>query len=109
MKREDIEKAQKIIAEMDQLQEQIDEIPRYIVNRQEYEKSGHKYMYIARYFQRFCKGKKNVLKAFKGQCYDDYVLELTEEDLQALVDIRKRKLAELETELEKIGGRECAE
>lgn len=107
--REVIEKANAIITEMDQLQEQINEIPRYIVNRREYEKSNHKYMYIPRFFRRFRDDKQNVLQAFKGHGEKDYVLELTEEDLQALVDIRKRKLAELDAELRKLEVKECAE
>ncbi len=108
MKREEFEEAQKIIAEIDQLQEEITEIPRYIVNRSEYEKSGHKNMYIGRVFHRFHKGKNNVLTAYKSPG-EDYVVELTEEDLRALVDIRKKKIAELKAELGEIGTKEVAE
>lgn len=102
MKREDFEEAKKIIAEIDELKKEIAEIPRYIVNRSVYEESGHKNMYIRRLFRRFYKGKRNVLTAYE-EPGEDYVIELTEEDLQALVDIRWKKVEDLKSRLDEIG------
>ena len=59
-------------------------------------------MYIQRLFQRFYKGKINVLTAYK-EPGKDYVIELTEEDLQALVDIRRKKMEDLKSRLDEIG------
>ena len=57
MKREDFEEAQKVIAEIDKLKEEIAEIPRYIVNRSVYEESGHKKCISKDFSRDFIKGK----------------------------------------------------
>ena len=105
MKMKDFERAKEIVAEIEEIQKQIILIPRSVINRNEYENSGHKYMYIRRLFRKFYNGKENVLTAYKEPGVD-YVLELSEEDLQALVEIRRIKLLELKKELENLGTEE---
>lgn len=89
------EKATQIKNKIADLQKEIKEFPRCVVDVGEYEKTGHKHYYIKRLF------KKEVYKIRipKGYCCKDLEFELSEEDLQALVDIRLRKVKELEKEL----------
>lgn len=91
-----LDKANQIKQQIEQLQKEIDEFPRYIVDRKEYEKSGH--MYIKRFIMR----ERWKLKVPKGVFTKDLEFELSEEDLQALVELRQRKVNQLEKELEKL-------
>lgn len=91
-----LNKANQIKQQIEQLQKEIDEFPRYIVDRKEYEKSGH--MYIKRFIMR----ERWKLKVPKGVFTKDLEFELSEEDLQALVELRQRKVKELEKELEEL-------
>lgn len=91
-----LNKANQIKQQIEQLQKEIDEFPRYIVDRKEYEKSGH--MYIKRFIMR----ERWKLKVPKGIFTKDLEFELSEEDLQALVELRQRKVKQLEKELEEL-------
>lgn len=88
-----LDKANQIKQQIEQLQKEIDEFPRYIVDRKEYEKSGH--MYIKRFIVR----ERWKLKVPKGIFTKDLEFELSEEDLQALVELRQKKVKQLEKEL----------
>ena len=96
MKIETIYKANEIEAKIKELERQIKEFPRYIIDRQQYEKSGH--MYVKRIFERY----KFKIRIPKGYYQKDLELELSEEDLQALVDLRKKKIEELKKRLEEL-------
>ena len=91
----DYNKAAKIINEMQEIKTQIDELPRCIVNYDEYKRSNGRFAYVKRYL-----GRKSRFFVESTKC----ICELSEEDLRALVDIRKNKLIELEKELMAIGG-----
>lgn len=95
MTEETLKKANEIKAEIERLNKEALEIPRYITNHRQYEESGHKYMYIPRRLVR----EKYKLVAFKGHFSKDYEMELTEEDLKALAEIRQKKIAKLKTKL----------
>lgn len=91
-----LNRANEIKRKIDALKKEIEEFPRYIVNREEYEKSGH--MYIKRLIIR----ERWKLKVPKGFFQNDLEFELSEEDLQSLVDLRQKKVKELEKELEQL-------
>lgn len=96
MDKETLNRASEIKRKIEELQKEIEEFPRYIIDRKEYEKSGR--MYVKRFLVR----ERYKLRVPKGYFCDDLEFELSEEDLQALVDIRKQKIKELEEELEKL-------
>lgn len=89
-------RANEIKEEINRLNNEIKELPRYIIDRREYEKTGH--MYIPRRLVR----ERYKLVAFKGHFSKDYEMELTEEDLDALVGIRLNKVTELKKEFEQL-------
>lgn len=95
MTEETLNKANELKAEIERLNKEVLELPRYIINHRQYEESNHKYMYIPRRLVR----ERYKLVAFKGHFSKDYEMELTEEDLKALVKIRIDKISELKTEL----------
>lgn len=96
MNKETLNRANQIKQQIEQLQKEIDEFPRYIVDQKEYEKSGH--MYIKRLLVR----ERYRLRVPKGIYLKDLEFELSEEDLQALVELRQKKVKELEKELEEL-------
>ena len=89
-------KANSIKKRIDGLQEEIKEFPRYIIDQKEYKKSGC--MYVKRFLVR----EKYKLKIPKGYYLKDLEYELSEEDLQALVDIRLRKIEQLQKDLSEL-------
>lgn len=91
-----LDRANEIKAKIEALEKEIKELPRYIIDHKEYKKSGH--MYIGRYLIR----ERYKIKIFKGQFSPDFEIELSEEDLQALIEIRQRKIAKLEEELKNL-------
>lgn len=91
-----LDKANQIKQQIEQLQKEIDEFPRYIVDRKEYEKNGR--MHIKRFIMR----ERWKLKVPKGIFTKDLEFELSEEDLQALVELRQKKVKQLEKELEEL-------
>ena len=96
MTEETLIKANSIKKRIDELQEEIKEFPRYIINREEYKKSGN--MYVKRFLVR----ERCIIKIPKGHSLKDLEYELSEEDLQALVDIRLRKIEQLQKELSEL-------
>ena len=96
MTEETLIKANSIKKRIDELQEEIKEFPRYIINREEYKKSGN--MYVKRFLVR----ERCIIKIPKGHYLKDLEYELSEEDLQALVDIRLRKIEQLQKELSEL-------
>lgn len=96
MDKETLNRASEIKRKIEELQKEIEEFPRYIIDRKEYEKSGH--MYVKRFLVR----ERYKLRVPKGHFCDGLEFELSEEDLKALVDIRKQKIKELEEELKKL-------
>ncbi len=96
MDKETLDRANEIKIEIEKLQREIKEFPRYILNQKEYEKSGH--MYVKRLLER----ERYKLRVPKGYYVKDLEFELSEEDLRALVDLRIQKVKELEKELENL-------
>ena len=96
MNRETLDRADEIKRKIEELEKEIAEFPRYIIDHKEYEKSGR--MYVRRFLIR----ERYKLKVPKGYFSKDLEFELSEEDLQALVELRKRKVTELEEELKKL-------
>ncbi len=96
MNKETLEKANEIKRKIEKLQQEIKEFPRYILDSKEYEKSGH--MYVKRLLVR----ERYKLRVPRGCYVKDLEFELSEEDLQALVDLRIQKVEELEKELENL-------
>ena len=93
---ENLEKAKEIEKKISAIKEEITLIPRVIVDWRGYEESGHKYYYIKRLLKVW--KNKRAIRAIKG--YNRQVeIELSEEDLNALVEIRRNKLKELEKQL----------
>ncbi len=95
MDKETLDRANEIKIEIEKLQREIKEFPRYILDPKEYEKSGH--MYVKRLLVR----ERYKLIVPKG-IVKDLEFELSEEDLRALVDLRIQKVKELEKELENL-------
>lgn len=103
MNEKTLSKATEIKNQIDVLRNEIKEFPRYILNREIYEKSNKKYGYISRNLERVKKRRFCfVLRVHKGYQSNDLIFELSDEDLQALVDIRQRKIETLLNELEKL-------
>lgn len=98
MDKEALRRAMEINEKIKVLKEEITEIPRYILDYREYKKSGH--MYVARMLQRK-KWKFSILIP-KGYYVKDLEFELSEEDLQALVNLRRAKIEKLEEELKNL-------
>lgn len=96
MDKQTLNKANEIKQRIEELQKEIEEFPRYIVDPKEYKKSGH--MYVKRLLIR----ERYKLKVPKGYFQKDLEFELSEEDLQALVELRQKKIAELEEELKSL-------
>ncbi len=96
MDKETLDRANEIKIEIEKLQREIKEFPRYILDQKEYEKSGH--MYVKRLLER----ERYKLRVPKGYYAKDLEFELSEEDLRALVDLRIQKVKELEKELENL-------
>ena len=94
MDKKTLNRANEIKREIEKLQKEINEFPRYIINQKEYEESGC--MYVKRFLVR----ERYKLKVPKGCFVEDLKFELSEEDLQALVGLRVQKIRELEKELE---------
>jgi len=96
-------KATEIKNQIEALKNEIEEFPRYITNRKMYEESNKKYGYISRLLERVKKHRSCfVLRVPKGYQSNDLIFELSDEDLQALTDIRQRKIEALLNELEKL-------
>jgi len=96
MTEETLQKANVIKEQIEFLRKEIEEFPRYILHPKDYEETGHGY--VKRILERY----KYKLRVPKGYYVKDLEFELSEEDLQALVGIRKRKVEELLKELEKL-------
>ena len=96
MKRKTFQRAEEISKEIKRLENEIIEFPRYIVDKKAYEESG--YMYVKRILERY----KFKVRIPKGVFQKDLEFELSEEDLQALVELRVKKVKELEKELEEL-------
>lgn len=96
MNKATLDRANEINQQIKDLRQQIEEFPRYIIDPREYKKSGH--MYVRRLLIR----ERYKIKIPKGNFSPNLEFELSEEDLQALVDIRKRKVEKLEEELENL-------
>lgn len=93
---ENFEKAKEIEKQISAIKEEMALIPRVVVNWRGYEESGHKYYYIKRLLKVW--KNKRVIRAIKG--YNSEVeIELSEEDLNALIEIRRNNLKVLEKQL----------
>ena len=105
MTEQDYNKASEIMKEISDLETQIKSLPRIIRSHKEYKESQQKYGYV-----------KRILAKIKNKHYvyapilhpEDYgswgcICELSEEDLAALVKIRKDKIAKLKQEMQQLG------
>ena len=93
---ENLEKAKEIEKQISEIKEEMELIPRVVVDWRGYEETGHKCYYIKRLLKVW--KNKRAIRAIKG--YNREVeIELSEEDLNALIEIRRNKLKELEKQL----------
>lgn len=96
MNRETLKRAEEISEEIKRLENEINELPRYIIDKRAYKESGN--MYVKRILERY----KFKVRIPHGYFQKDLELEMSEEDLQALVELRVKKVKELEKELEEL-------
>lgn len=93
---ENLEKAKEVEKQISAIKEEMALIPRVIVDWRGYEESGHKYYYIKRLLKIW--KNKRAIRAIKGY-KSEVEIELSEEDLNALIEIRRKNLKELEKQL----------
>lgn len=86
---ETLRKANEIKSEIQRLEKEVSEIPEF-----EFYRFGG----INRIKRKLIK-ERYKLTAWKGHFQKEYEMTLTEEDLQALVEIRQKKIEELQKEL----------
>lgn len=110
MTKKDYNRAKLIMDEISELKTQIKHLPRMIEFPIAYKESNQRCGYMKRILTKIKKKYYVHMPSIYISDYDRYecICELSEEDLAALVKIRKDKIAALEREMQRIGEKQEA-